>query len=118
MLCTCLGLTPVKFVGTPLGPLGDPLLALLNKSKVAAMYRMPIADNSRTEKLRHLRSRTLANFRRQSSRAREEGPGGVGTEDEVRSSRAQGQLAYTVQLVGVVNGSSTSKELPCCPVVL
>ena len=82
------------------------------------MDRMPVADNSRTEKLRHLRSRTLANFRRQSSRAREEGPGGVGTEDEVRSSRSQGQLAYTVQLVGVVNGSSTSKELPCCPLTL
>jgi len=79
------------------------------------MDRMPVADNSRTEKLRHLRSRTLAIFRREASRAREEGPGGLGTEESVRSSRAQGQNAYTVQLAGVVNGSARITQLPCCP---
>lgn len=36
----------------------------------------------------------------------------------MRSSRKQGQLAYTVQLVGVVNGSSRSTQLPCCPLIV
>ena len=74
---------------------------------------MPVANNSHTEKLKVLRERTLAGFRFASPKAREEGPGGVGTEESVRSSRAQGQLAYTVQLAGVVNGSATSTSVPC-----
>ena len=78
---------------------------------------MPSADNSNTEKIRNRRSRTLAAFRRlNSGSTREEGPAGRGTEDSVRSARALGQLAYTVQLPGVVNGSNQSTQLPCCPI--
>ena len=77
---------------------------------------MPVADNSRTEKLRLLRSRTLAGFRSISATVREEGPSGRGTEDEVRSARALGQSGYTVQYPGVVNGSSTFTA-PCCYLV-
>ena len=78
---------------------------------------MPTADNSNTEKIRHSRSRTLATFRRlNKGSTREEGPGGAGTEDSVRSVRALGQLGYTVQRPGVVNGSSKITEPPCCPI--
>jgi hypothetical protein len=74
---------------------------------------MPPADNSQTQRIRHRRDRALASFRLLSATSREEGPGGVGTEESVRSARAVGQLAYTIQLPGVVAGSSKSTTLPC-----
>lgn len=75
---------------------------------------MPPADNSQTERIRYRRARALASFRLLSPRAREEGVGGIGMEDSVRSARVLGQRAYTLQYSGgVVNGSAKSTTLPC-----
>jgi len=70
---------------------------------------MPLADNSQTQRIRHRRARALASFRLLSPRAREEGTSGTVTEASVRSARALGQLAYTVQ----TPGGAKSTELPC-----
>jgi hypothetical protein len=80
---------------------------------------MSSADNSHTQRIRHRRAQALAAFRFLSPRAREEGTGGTATDESVRSARAVGQLAYTVQYTGgVVGGLSKSTELPCaCSVV-
>lgn len=75
---------------------------------------MPPADNSHTQRIRQRRAQALASFRFLSPRAREEGTGGTATDESVRSARAVGQLAYTVQYTGgVVGGLSKSTELPC-----
>jgi hypothetical protein len=80
---------------------------------------MPSADNSQTQRIRQRRAQALATFRFLSPRAREEGTGGTATDESVRSARAIGELAYTVQYSGgVVDGLSKNTQLPCtCTVV-
>ena len=70
---------------------------------------MPPADNSHTQRIRQRRAQALASFRFLSPRAREEGTGGTATDESVRSARAVGQLAYTVQSAG----GAKSTVLPC-----
>ena len=81
------------------------------------------SDNSHTERIRRMRERTLASWRRAALvsaattgfYAPEQGAPPSGVDDSTRSARALGQKAYTIQLPGVLNGSSTRTIVPCCP---
>jgi hypothetical protein len=75
---------------------------------------MGIADNSQTERIRVLRARTLAAFRRASpAPAPEFGPGGQTFPESDRQTRSFGQRTYTRMNAA---GTQTTTLGPCCPV--
>ena len=84
---------------------------------------MPTADSTYANRVRRLRCRTQAIFHQNSVTAAatsgfyasEQGPGGQGVYDSVRSARALGSAAEIVLNNGVVNGSATRVIEPCCP---
>ena len=84
---------------------------------------MPTADSTYANRVRRLRCRTQAIFHQNSVTAAatsgfyasEQGPGGQGVYDSVRSARALGGAAEIVLNNGVVDGSVTRVIAPCCP---
>ena len=76
---------------------------------------MGVADNSQTERIRVLRARTLATFRRASpAPAPEFGPGGQTFPESVRQVRSLGQRTYIRMNAA---GTQTTTLAPCCSVV-
>ena len=74
------------------------------------------SDNSHTERIRRMKSRALASWRRAAPPAAvEQGVGGGVVDDSTRMDRARAQKPYTIQLDGVVNGSSKITVAACCP---
>ncbi len=84
---------------------------------------MPTADSTYANRIRRLRCRTLAIFHLKSVTAAatsgfyapEQGPGGQGVDDSVRSARALGSSAEIVLNYGVVDGTVSRVIAPCCP---
>lgn len=74
-----------------------------------------LADMSQTERIRFLRNRTLAIWKRNAGNRIEQGPRPSGVDESIRSARALGQKAYIRQLPGGCSaGPSTVEILPCC----
>lgn len=74
------------------------------------------SDNSHTERIRRMRERTMASWRRTAPLGTpEQGVGGGIVDESTRMARALGQKPYTIQLDGVLNGSTKITTGPCCP---
>ena len=75
-----------------------------------------LGDMSQTERIRFLRNRTLAIWKRTAGTRPEQGPSGSGTDDSVRISRSLGQRTYIRQLSGGCGSGPTTEEIPppCC----
>ena len=75
-----------------------------------------LADMSQTERIRFIRNRTLAIWKRSATISRpEQGPGGTGTDESTRSARALGQRTYSRQHPGAsYGGLPTVTEIPPC----
>lgn len=76
-----------------------------------------LADMSQTERIRYIRNRTLAIWRRTSNTRFEQGAPPTGTDDSIRAARALGQKAYIRQLAGGSCGAGPSTVVippPCC----
>lgn len=77
-----------------------------------------LGDMSHTERIRFLRCRTLAIWKRNSGGRLEQGAPPSGVDDSTRMARRLGQKAYIRQLppggCSSASGSSTVEILPCC----
>jgi hypothetical protein len=75
-----------------------------------------LADMSQTERIRFLRNRTLAIWKRSAGNRIEQGAPPSGVDDSTRSARALGQRAYIRQNAGTSCGGSPSvtEIAPCC----
>lgn len=78
---------------------------------------MPTVDSTYANRIKRLRCRTLAIFHLKSPSVHEQGPGGQGVDDSVRSARALGGAAEIVlNNGGVVDGTVARVIEPCCAI--
>lgn len=76
-----------------------------------------LGDMSQTERIRFIRCRTLAIWKRTSGNRFEQGAPPSGVDDSVRMARAQGQKTYIRQVAGGSCGAGPSTVVippPCC----
>jgi hypothetical protein len=76
-----------------------------------------LADMSHTERIRFLRNRTLAIWKRNAGNRFEQGAPPSGVDDSIRAARALGQKAYIRQQAGGSCGNGPSAVVippPCC----
>jgi hypothetical protein len=74
-----------------------------------------LADMSQTERIRFLRNRTLATWKRTAGNRFEQGAPPSGVDDSIRAARALGQKTYIRQLPGGCSGGGVVViPPPCC----